>query len=98
MKKRMSQYTKTIAEETARGYQEFITNVQRADAAFAIEQGMRAIDRVKLALCSEHGCPKIRCAAQWHAHVHNEPSCWCGLPVDQHVDPKRDFRPRPVKS
>lgn len=26
------------------------------------------------------------------------PVCWCGLPRDQHVDTKRDFRPRGSKT
>lgn len=70
-----------------------------SDAMFladAIEQGLRAIDRVKLALCSEHGCPKRHCIEQYHAR--DERLCWCGLRFDQHIDPKRDYRPRPSKA
>ncbi len=44
-----------------------VTNQERADAAFAVEQGLRAIERLKRALCPEHGCAIGRCAGQYHA-------------------------------
>ena len=45
-----------------------VTNFERAEAAFAIEQGMRAIDRYKIITCIEHGRALSRCKDQYHAN------------------------------
>lgn len=46
----------------------FVSNVDRAEAIFAIEQGLRAIERYRMPTCIEHGCVLSWCAGNYHAN------------------------------
>ena len=55
----------------------FVTNALRAEAAFALEQGLRAIDRYRSPTCTEHGFKVSRCRELGLYHAHGKTTHGC---------------------
>lgn len=68
--------------DTVIKFQDMVTNYERAEAAFAIEQGLRAIERYRIPTCIEHGFTLSRCRklGLYHANGKTKHGCVKGFP------------------